>query len=238
MKIKTALAFALLLGHWRPAILEEIRSELPDRAEWMTGLPSGEVTVRLKQPFRYLGEGVQSIAFLGRDEKTVLKFFRHGPAYSLDSLFESCLIAARDLPEETGLLYLHLNKTKNLCGEVALEEMGWIDLDRTEFALQEYCEPALPAIDAADPPKAQRLLQAIFAAVRRCQQQGIHIQQPALHRNVGFLGERAVLFDIGSFVYAPCAEEVPLAMHRIERWLKKHRPELLTLFVEEEERQG
>ncbi len=61
--------------------LQEILSDIPNHPRWETKPLSLEdqktVEAKLKQTFRYLGSGEQSHAFLGEDQKTVLKFFRH-----------------------------------------------------------------------------------------------------------------------------------------------------------------
>src|SRR5258706_12163985 len=61
----------------------------------------------LTEPFSFLGSGGQCYAFVSKDEKYVLKFFKQkaNPC----PLFNSCKIAYETLKEETGMLALHLN---------------------------------------------------------------------------------------------------------------------------------
>jgi len=102
--------------------------------------PSLQVSALLDQPYRFLGRGGQSFAFVSEDGKTVIKFFKQRniqlwqwaselplPA-GLEPLrkrilkknihhsplfFESCRIAEREFKDRTGLLYLHLGRTES-----------------------------------------------------------------------------------------------------------------------------
>lgn len=95
----------------------------------------------LNQPFYFLGSGVQCYAFLGADNSTILKVFKHyhlwpnskllvkiplPPSLSvwrnnivkkrrdrIDRIFKSALIARNALPEKTGTLYLNLHQGKH-----------------------------------------------------------------------------------------------------------------------------
>src|SRR5579872_2014639 len=120
----------------------EILSSMASQTKWESAPLSSEEQKLLDQPFTFLGKGDQSYAFLGQDQKTVLKFFRHdhlGPRkflrtlplpatldklrqeflawrsrYDLTPLFDSAKLAFDELKEETGLIGLHLNKSDYL----------------------------------------------------------------------------------------------------------------------------
>lgn len=97
-----------------------------------------EIVGRLSQPFYYFGAGGQSYVFLGKDKKTILKFFKRNHGLSdksvlgvqalfpstlapyrkkflptreerFNSIFTGCKIAYERLKEETKILYLHLD---------------------------------------------------------------------------------------------------------------------------------
>ena len=250
----------------------EILTHLPNRHEWEVPPPNEkelrEIRARLDQPFEYLGAGKQSVAFLGRDGKTVLKFFKHGERWKEalnktllsealqkkthemrlcrpfhpDALFRSCLIAFEDLKEETGLLYLHLNKTEDKWGKVTLYDPirveQKIDLDKTEFILQEYSELAFPVIDRqmkeGRVEEAKASLQALIDSIEAYCHKGIRVNNPAIQRNVGFKDGKVVLLDVGSFqksedfkTRAAFEKEVVAVSARLERWIRKHHPDLL-----------
>lgn len=125
----------------------------------------------LQQPFYFFGKGVQCYVFIGEDEETVLKLFKHhhfGP--SLDTLkllmpsklYEPIaqtrkrrvehmlasvkLMSERLKEERTGVFYTHLSKTEGRLGSIVLyDKIGVVhelDLDRTEFFLQRRGETA------------------------------------------------------------------------------------------------
>lgn len=118
-------------------------ADFPNDPEWDLPTPSEKeqhaIQQILNQPFYFLGRGVQCYAFISKDQKSVLKIFKHyhmGPSsrllrqlpltkslnklrkMTLDerkkrmrSIFESLKIATLDLKQETGTLFVHLNTT-------------------------------------------------------------------------------------------------------------------------------
>ncbi len=249
---------------------QEILSDLPDRPLWnISDENDTGIKKRLDQPFRYLGTGQQCHAFIGEDRKTVLKFFRHTDRSFLQ-LFEtvslgklhglflkkydphyvmvSCLIGYEDLRDRTGMVYLHLNKTDHLNHQVVLlDPVGvqqTIDLDTTEFLVQECCEPALPHLrrlySQRDFVGVKESIKSIIDAAKEWGSKGIHIDDSVIRKNLGFCENRAILFDIGSIQREEHWKteerrqfEVKKATHRLRRYLKKHYPELLSFFDQE-----
>ena len=163
---------------FRPYLL---LSNLPNDPRWEVPPLSQEeqqnVDALLDQPFTYVASGGWCIAFLGEDQKTILKFFRHTHlqlpsilrAFSFDKLllksaplpreasyfqefnFKSCTLLYKEAKERTGILYLHLNKTERAHKSVTLiDNIGikhTIDLDKTEFIVQKRAHLLLPHID-------------------------------------------------------------------------------------------
>ena len=236
----------------------EILSEMPNKPEWETPFPQEALSL-LEQPFTLLGKGEQCYAFIGHDEKTVLKFFRHDhlspkqllpdalrtklPSRTdLTPLLLSAKLAFDRLKEETGLLAIHLNKTENLCGKLTLlDKLGiqhTIDLDATEFILQRRAAPFCVALDEkmrlGNLSGAAAQLHSLEQLLHTQCQKGIRNSDTAFKRNFGAIDDRAVLFDIGSFyvdesVKEQESEEIARTTQRLQRWLKKHHPELLNL---------
>lgn len=130
----------------------------------------------LKQPFYYLGKGVQFYVFLGQDNQTILKLFKHhhmGPSIDtikqvtpqlfaarfiakrekrMHHLLKSAQIALNDLADETGVVYTHLSKTSGEVGSTLVyDKIGIVhkvDLDTTEFLLQKRAETVKERLDS------------------------------------------------------------------------------------------
>ncbi len=147
-----------------------ILSNLPNDPRWEMPQLSLEEDRNLRslldQPFTFIGKGGWCFAFLGADQTTVLKFYRHdhlkplslvtefswhkllhhcpmlaqGTSYFQEFNFSSCVLLHHQLKHRTGLLYAHLNKAQDHFGTVTLiDKIGirhQIDLDRTEFVIQ------------------------------------------------------------------------------------------------------
>lgn len=238
--------------------IRKIASDLPFRAEWATPSASNEIRTLLKQPYHFLGSGGQCYAFLSEDGSTVIKFFKHHHlrplpfsiqaqkrTATLNHTFSSFKIAYDHLREETGILYLHLNRTRDLKIKMTLiDPIGIsheIDLDTTTFAVQKCAKPALPTLQKLCFEKKVEeagshlasLLDMMMVRVRS----GIGDCDPNIHNNIGFIDGKAVEIDLGSFFLDETLAD-PLAQKRVlffetlklRRWLKKRTPELLTLF--------
>ena len=160
--------------------LYKIFSTLTFSPEWErpASSESTELDKILSQPFHYLARGAQSFVFVAEDGETVLKFFRLSsmrlPKWmtwvsfplplepfrlkklmekrrALDKDFQSYKIAFENLKDETGLIYLHLNKTNHLKKRLKFYDklgIGYgIDLDDMHFLVQKKAQLFYPAID-------------------------------------------------------------------------------------------
>jgi hypothetical protein len=187
------------------------------------------------QPFYYLAKGAQSYVFASADGETVIKFFRiyhlRPPFWltaftlplplqpyrvhkmiakrgELDKDFQSYKIAFQELKEETGLLYLHLNKTDHLKKRLTIyDKIGiahQLDLDQMEFLLQKRATLVFPSIahlvktEGIDGAK-QAISSLVKLLIGRCEK-GIFDKDPDLNTNFGFLLHKIpVQIDIGRF---------------------------------------
>ncbi|HEY5235184.1 MAG TPA: hypothetical protein VIJ14_03300, partial [Rhabdochlamydiaceae bacterium] len=136
-----------------------ITSKLTPQPEWETASLSPEEKTRIKeilsQPYSYLDNGVQSFVFASQDGQYVIKFFRHdhldAPFWltpsqrakkqtQLRKEFLSYKLAYETLREQTGLVFAHLNKTKDLHQTLDLvDKLGIhhpLPLDDYEFLIQ------------------------------------------------------------------------------------------------------
>ncbi len=147
--------------------IEKIHSKLGSRPEWELPSLSQEHKNVLNQHYYYLGRGLQFYAFESADKQYVLKFMRHQrleprPFFEwfcivwpfsilrdneraqcfkrVGYMCHSLKVAMLYAPHETGLVFVHLNKSSNEYGKVQIfDKMGTaydVNLDETEFVLQ------------------------------------------------------------------------------------------------------
>ena len=121
-----------------------ITSTIPHHEEWDIPIDQEDLDLTQKalaQSYSYLKSGSQCYVFISEDQQFVIKFFKHKrwrlnpflkaiplPASldqkrsrwirkkkeTINSTFQSCIISYEDLKRETGMIYLHLNKSTNL----------------------------------------------------------------------------------------------------------------------------
>lgn len=188
----------------------------------------------LSQEFHYLGCGGQCFAFVSEDGQYVIKFFKHKIRKPLSALllhtlpaplealrarklgkilsklerdFTSYKIAYDELKQETGILYIHLNKTQELDQQLLLRDKlniaHKIDLDGIEFILQKKADMAYTYLDPLFHAKKLKEAEAaidslIDVIVSRCHK-GIFDEDAKIHRNFGFIQGQAVVIDVGRF---------------------------------------
>jgi len=223
----------------------------------------------LDQPYRYLAKGAQSYVFLSDDGKYVLKFFRiyhlqppfwvthlRWPwflqSYKMDKIlkkldelhkdFASYKIAHDELKEETGIVYLHLNKTDYLKQTLTFyDKIGikhQVALDQMEFLVQKRAELVYPAlakmVESEGLENAKDALsQLVSLLCLRCQK-GIHDKDPDLNTNFGFIGHTPLQIDVGRFRIENGnlqermvdRDEIIRITDNLNQWLRSRYPEL------------
>lgn len=234
--------------------------------------PQEKLNSLLSQTFHYYAKGDQSYVFLGEDQKTILKFFKHDHLSivkllknlfpyaiikhyaswiwkhkdrNLIPVFDSAKIALEQLKAETGLIYLHLNKTENFLPTIKIKDpLGIVHtvlLDRTEFILQEKASLLFPEIKKqlikGNTAETKDLIRKLFQSIALRCDKGIRNVDHSSHRNMGLIDDSIVEFDIGSYVYdlsviEETGKKIELLGHtkRIKRWIKKYSPDLLTFY--------
>jgi hypothetical protein len=228
-----------------------------------------EIAAILDQPFYYLSKGAQSYVFASKDGQTVIKFFRvyhlQPPLWmrilpfppplqpyqickmiekrrGLDKDFNSYKLAFQELKNETGLLYIHLNKTDYLKKSLTIfDKIGighQLDLDQMEFLIQKKASLVFPSItDLVKTEGIESAKEAISALVKllvliRCEK-GIFDKDPELNTNFGFLHKIPLQIDVGRFRLAQ-AHKNPEDYHddviritdNFRQWLDKNYPPL------------
>jgi len=227
-----------------------------------------EVMEQLDQPFYYLAKGAQSYVFLSADSKTVVKFFRiyhltppfwltalsFPPAlmpYKLGKIlakqeelekdFQSYKIAFEKMKEETGLLYVHLNKTENLNKTIVFhDKLGIahsVSLDEMHFLVQKRATLVYPTMEhllaAEDIDSAKQAISALVRLLYERSERGIFDKDPDLNTNFGFLDLTPVQIDIGRFrlqeeekTREEKRDEVVRITDHFRQWLENRYPPL------------
>lgn len=227
------------------------------------------IQVILDQQFNYLGKGCQSYVFLSSDGNYVIKFFKYQrfriqpwidlfsfvPAVDsyrlgkidkkrnkLEGFFGSWKLAFNELQPETGLLYVHLNKSNDLNKQLVIyDKMGFehhVDLDQMEFLLQRKAIMLCPYIDElmakGDVEEAKLLLSRILSRVLSEYQRGLGDNDHALMQNTGVLDGYPIHIDVGQFVKDEkfkdpqvYKQEIFNKTYKFRIWLRKRYPELV-----------
>ncbi len=187
---------------------------LDSQVEW-------EVRSALSQPFTYLGRGAQVYAFVSEDGRTVIKFFRHQRMHTLLChiyfILPKCLrqrleqtiekrklkiykdfcsykLANNTLKEETGILYLHLNKTQNLNIALTLYDKikvrHILPLDQMEFILQKRADLLYPTltkwIEEKNISQAKQSLSELISLLKTRCEKGLFDKHLDLRTNFGW----------------------------------------------------
>jgi hypothetical protein len=248
--------------------LLNIQSTFQFNPNWETDPPSEDLPSLLNQRFTYLNSGGQCYAFISEDEKIIIKFFKYHrrrlpwvlshlplpPKYAalrkkqkikrtskLQRDFNSYKLSYNNLREESGLLCVHLNKTKNWKIPLTIiDKLGIahrLDLDQFEFIVQykadlamEYFQKLLREKKVNEGKEAIDSLLSLI--IKRCKK-GIYDEDPRLHCNIGFIQGRAILLDVGRLRTDPtrASREIYLQdllsiTRHLHQWLLKESPEL------------
>ncbi len=242
--------------------LSKVLSELSPHPEWETD----EFLERsaLNQPYYYLGHGAQTYAFVSNDGKYVLKFYRHHRtkhplhplAFALSSPlknrlfqtlakrekkrlkdFKSYLLAYHHFRQESGLIFLHLNKTSHLKTKLTFfDKIGVkheVESDKIEFLLQKKATLIYPALEEwiakGQLDKAKEGLSHLVILLNTRLERGLFDKDPDLQSNFGFIETTPIQIDVGRFTLQPSqnpAEELIRITDRLCSWLDQRAPSL------------
>lgn len=226
----------------------------------------------LNQPFHYLGKGCQSYVFGSEDEKYVIKFFKYQRfrpkpwGYYVDFLpgmkrylrnkeafktkkregvFESWKLAYEKLSEETGVVYVHLNKTATLHQPfVFYDKVGMkykIDLDQYEFMVQKKAKMLCDEIDnlmvTGKQTHAEALLDTLLTRLLSEYRRGLADNDHALMQNTGVYDGVPIHVDVGQFaedegIKDPdfYLQELYTKTYKFRIWLNENHPALAKAF--------
>ena len=267
MKKYLGILFSLLFifGCERPKgfTIKKITSYYEPSDQWEAAhtLSDGILLKILDQPYIYLGSGNHTYAFESFDGKFVIKFFKQkhmnvqSPFLSKEKIekrknereesFTSYMIAYRHLKEETGLLFLHLNKTNHLGISLKLIDQHGksmeINLDDMEFLIQKRAVLAFDhlgtLIDQGAYGDALIGIRSLLSVVAKRNQMGIYDKDLQFFKNFGFINNQAVEVDIGEFkmgIDVPNTyEELLRLSYQISEFVSEKAPGLVSVVENE-----
>lgn len=213
------------------------------------------------QPFKILGSGKECYAFVSDDGEIVVKFFKQKhmrTQYILNylplskriqtlrsekinnhqakrkSLYQSYQIAYERLPEETGVLYLHLTKTKHLNRTILLKISDRknlrLKLDDMEFLVQKRADSIFTTL-TKHPEKGKELIGSIIGLIKARSAKGIGDNDINCARNLGVIGGKAMQIDVGEFYPSVSnlglEDDLKAATSDLYLFLQKNHPELV-----------
>lgn len=157
--------------------------------------------------------------------------------------FSSYLIAFDELKNETGALLVHLNKTENIQKKVRVVDKlnieHLLDIDEFDFVLQKKGELVFPTLEGlignGELSKAKLALSSLAQLLVAPYLQGIGDSEPDLDKNYGFIGSKAIEFDIGRFYRTNNTSQLrpPVIKQNFKEWLTALNPELYCYFEAE-----
>lgn len=269
------LTIALVTKPKRGFSSRKIASNLSFCQEWVTDplLPqeADRLSEIFSEPLTYLGSGAQCYAFVSSDGTYVLKFFkmRHLlpktwlqpiPLPGLDryklkkidrrllrqkEVFNSYRMAFQYLRKETGLLFVHLNKTEDLDLQVTLvdkdKRIHTLNLNHYEFIIQKRSELVydhlIRLMRQEDRLGFRKAICALIDQVIEQCKQGFVDRDSGIGHNYGFVGEEVIHFDVGRIAYDENVKkpafyqlEALRAVEKIEKWLTEFYPDFLSDF--------
>lgn len=198
----------------------------PHHPEWDISPPTGNEQRRLaeifSQRFHYLGSGVQAYAFESEDGKYIIKFFRMNRLIpraihafrpkkiaerhrKLHLIFNAYKLVYEKFRQDSGLLYIHLNKSHDLKKVIHVEDHKKrehaIQLDDVLFVVQEKAELLHDRLYRLKAEKKfdelQKAIAAFLTLVQRRIDAGMTDQDRVIEKNYGFVGDRPIQLDVG-----------------------------------------
>lgn len=223
----------------------------------------------LSQKFTYLDKGSQSYVFVSEDQKYVLKFLKQGklrpqtwltyipvsfnPYYKeflvlqekLHRTYQAQKIAFTEFKEQTGLLYVHLNRTQHLNKNVVLidkkGEKHTISLDGACFSLQKRADLFYPQLNHMMEQKniegVKRVISSLFSLVDCFVKKGVVDHDPIMKKNFGLIEHQVIQFDIGRMrldsrrlTPSEYQQQIAKLTNSLKKWIVTSYPELLPYY--------
>lgn len=220
----------------------------------------------LQNKFLYIGKGAQSYAFVSEDQKYVLKFFKFKhlkpslfvdllppiPPFeqyrdkqikrkqkNLNSVFTGYRLAYDLHKEDSGLIYIHLNKTNDLKLRAKVKDKigieRTIDLDPIVFVIQEKGKTTravvIELLNKGDLALVKHRIRQIFDLYMLEYKKGIYDRDHGVMHNTGFVGEKPIHLDVGKLTKDDRMKQPKFYREDLEKigrkfttWLKANYP--------------
>lgn len=253
--------------------LQFIQSDFPQRTDWDARLSEDHdrfFYVVSQQSLRWISKGSVSFVFSTSDNKYVVKFINisrfkapgdHGRIGNsekhkksrkdakMEDTFQSARISFDELQEETGVVYVHLNRTKDKIHGLKLidsyAQSQRVCGDDTCFIMQRQAKPVLKVLtdlmDKGEMELACTRVDQIFNLLISLARKGYVDGDDRLipNNNIGFTDDRAIYIDTFHFFPAKHLDlmqrmqyECQQRLLPLERWLKLNYPELAAYYVQ------
>lgn len=248
-----------------------IESKFAFRKDWEVNISKDHDAfffVMSQQTLNWLGRGAQVVAFETQDNRYVVKFFqvlgrleepekgffrklftkdsekeRQERVNRREELFSSSKMCFEELQEETGIVYVHLNRTiDKIHGLKLVDRFGQshrIRGDNACFIVQKKVAYLIPTfmslMEKGDVAVAHERIDQIFSLLLSLAQKGFADGDDALIRNnnLGFTKDRAIYIDTGHIfrtknlnVLERMQYEFSVRLDPLEHWLNVMYPEL------------
>ncbi len=212
----------------------------------------------LKQRFTYLGAGNQATAYESADHKYVIKFFNPhrliNPAWfhslpkllrfnsrkwilnsylrkkkRLEKHFTCYEFSLKDLKEETGIIYNHLDPGTKLSQTIEIihqdGKLYRFNVDPYPFVLQKKVELVLPYLEKlireGKIEEAKEATRQIYALFLSRTQKGYRDRSQSLEKNFGFANGKAIQLDTGRIhKYEAVSQNIQQEMERVISHIK------------------
>lgn len=232
----------------------------------LTASENAQLNAILDQPFTYVGKGAQAYAFESQDKRYILKFFKfkhlkpssflkflppvspfkqyretqeYRKIKKLNAVFAGYKLAYDKNKLESGLIYIHLNKTDNLNKSVTVKDKiglkHTIELDPVVFVIQEKGKTLRTVLNDIlkqnNVPLAITRINQIFDLYYTEYQKGFFDHDHGVLHNTGFVDNRAFHLDVGKLtpdeeIKLPENYEMDIAKVavKINLWLRNNYP--------------
>ncbi len=223
----------------------------------------------LSQKFTYFSKGSQAYVYISEDKNYILKFLKQHKLYpntwlaylpfsfnrhyqrslslkkDRSNTFKAIKTAFCDFKQETGLLYVHLNRTDNLNKKITIFDQNGnlhiVDIDKTSFLIQKKANLIYVRItelmSQGKTEQAKQIITSVFSLIDQLGKRGVVDNDPILRKNFGLISDKAVQIDIGRMRIDPLRiqspqykQEVASITKSFKTWIEKNHPELVEHF--------
>jgi hypothetical protein len=248
-----------------------ITSDFPYRQEWDVNLTRDHDAffyVVSQQTFNWLGRGMQVVVFETQDQRYVVKFFQvsrlkdpeqkgllqkifsheskekqNERLHHREEIFSSSKMCFEELRDESGIVYVHLNRTHDkIHGMKLVDKFGQshrIRGDDACFIVQKKAKYLIPTfvslMDQGNVALAKQRIDQVIDLLVSLARKGFADGDDALIRNnnIGFTKDRAVYIDTGHIFRAQNLDvlermryEFQVRLDPLEHWLNVMYPDL------------